>query len=295
MRNTKTIFLEVTAALFLIHSVSLAACPSADLTGDCRVDAADFAVMASQWLFQGVPDDPNVSMEWVYINDPGVEGHEGFVGEMSKYETTNAQFCAFLNAALASGDITVSGDRVYGADGTNEGADFVGEIYFETYDVDSDSQIIYGGGVFSVRSRDGYDMSDHPVVELSWWGATAFCNYYGWRLPTIWEWIAVADYDGTFNYGCGTTIDYSKANYEEINPVGLSSRPYTSPVGYYPAYGYGLCDMTGNVNEWTSFFDYENVICGGSWKSWAEDCLVLFLDGYGPDDTGDFAGFRVCR
>ena len=45
-------------------------------------------------------------MVWVSINDPGVPEHEGFVGQMSKYETTNAQYCQFLNAAIASGDIT---------------------------------------------------------------------------------------------------------------------------------------------------------------------------------------------
>ena len=53
-------------------------------------------------------------MTWVPIDDPGVYGHEGFTGEMSQYETTNAQYCDYLNAALASGDITVSGSYVVG-------------------------------------------------------------------------------------------------------------------------------------------------------------------------------------
>ncbi|MCK5269595.1 MAG: SUMF1/EgtB/PvdO family nonheme iron enzyme, partial [Sedimentisphaerales bacterium] len=143
-------------------------------------------------------------IEWVFIDDdPGVSGHEGFNGDMSKYETTNAQYCEFLNAALDSGDVVVDGDLVKGAVGSNPGADFVGEIYFDTYAADLDSQITYSGGAFSVRSRDGYDMSNHPVVEVSWYGATAFCNYYGYRLPTEWEWQAVADYDGSYTYGCG--------------------------------------------------------------------------------------------
>ena len=209
MRIARIILSVIIAALCLINSpISLAACPKSDLTGDCFVDLEDFAIMASEWLTGDTPD-PNVMMVWVYIDDPGVEGHEGFTGEMSKYETTNAQYCRFLNAALDSGDIIVDANNVYGANGSNDGADFVGEIYFETYPMDTDSQITYSGGTFSVRSRDGYDMSYHPVLELSWYGATAFCNYYDYRLPTIWEWRAVADYDGTFNYGCGTTIDYS--------------------------------------------------------------------------------------
>jgi len=81
--------------------------------------------MASEWLVESVPEDPN-NLTWVYINEPN------FTGYMSKYETTNTQYCVYLNAALASGDIYVSGNRVYGSNGSNGGEDFVDEIYFET-------------------------------------------------------------------------------------------------------------------------------------------------------------------
>ncbi len=60
-----------------------------DATGDCRVDLADLVILASQWLTEGIPE-PDIT--WVSINDPGFSGHEGFNGEMSKYETTNAQY-----------------------------------------------------------------------------------------------------------------------------------------------------------------------------------------------------------
>jgi formylglycine-generating enzyme required for sulfatase activity len=280
---------------------ALAACPSADLTGDCFVDYEDFALMANQWLTEGIPDDP-CNLVWVDINDPGVPGHEGFTGEMSKYETTNAQYCQFLNAALASGDITVGTDNiVYGSNGSNSGADFVGEIYFVTYAASSDSQITYSGGTFSVRSRDGYSMANHPVVMVSWYGATAFCNYYGYRLPTEWEWQAVADYNGSYTYGCGISIDPSKANYGLNNPLALTSYPYTSPVGYYPAYGYGMCDMAGNVWEWTDSCCYAGcdpgyrVLRGGGWDYIVIVCTVTFRFTYYPDLTGSIVGFRVCR
>ena len=213
----------------------LAACPPADLTGDCFVDFNDFALMtaqwpandfndvaaiANQWLTTGSvgPDD----MVWVYINDPGVPGHESFNGYMSKYETTNAQYCEFLNAALASGDIYVDSNIVYGSNGSNSGADFVGEVYFETSAASYYSQVSYSGSMFSVRSRDDYSMANHPVVKVSWYGATAFCNYYGYRLPTEWEWQAVAGFGRSYAYGCGTSINQSKANYYDsdyANPL----------------------------------------------------------------------------
>jgi formylglycine-generating enzyme required for sulfatase activity len=144
-------------------------------------------------------------------------------------------------------------------------------------------------------------MSNHPVVEVSWYGATAFCNYYGYRLPTEWEWQTVADYDGSYIYGCGLTIDHSKANYDRDNPLGLSSEPYTSPVNHYSSYGYGLKGMTGNAMEWTSSCYYagcspdDRVIRGGSWTRDEDECTVSYQSNKSRADTRSYIGFRVCR
>ena len=281
-------------------------CPSADIGGDCIVDFNDFALlaaewsvtdfndvaaMANEWLSEGVPNDP-CNLVWVDINDPGVPGHEGFNGEMSKYETTNAQYCQYLNSAMNDGLITIYNNDVYAVSDTSHR-----QIYFELYPGSSSvSQITYSGGVFSVRSRDGYSMANHPVVEVSWYGATAFCNYYGYRLPTEWEWQAVADYDGSYTYGCGITIDHSKANYRQSNPLNLSSEPYTSPVDYYSSYGYGMNDMAGNVWEWTSTVSGNyRVLRGGSLYLSYGSCTVSKRGTGYPYGSSDSVGFRVCR
>lgn len=287
-----------------------AACPSADWTGDCYVDFEDFAVLASQWdgndftsvavfaeqwLTEGIQE-----IIWVSINDSGAGMKDengnpinqgGFNGQMSKYETTNAQYCQYLNAAKAAGLITVYYNVVYATSDTNHLMP-----YFSTYPANSYSQITYSSGIFSVRNRDGYSMANHPVGEVSWYGATAFCNYYGYRLPTEWEWQAVADYDGSYIYGCGTSIDTNKANYNSDNPLGLTSWPYTTPVGYYPAYGYGMCDMAGNVLEWTSTVSGSFcVIRGGSWYSLDYTCTVSNWYNSVPNNSSSAIGFRVCR
>ena len=280
----------------------------ADINNDGIVDYKDFAIMANHWLVED-PNEPNApDITWVYIDDDGSGmkddsgnpiSHGGFIGYMSKYETTNDQYCEFLNAALASGDIYVSDNIVYGSNGSNSGADFAGEVYFDTYVADSDSQITYLDSTFSVRIRDANDMSNHPVIEVSWYGATAFCNYYGFRLPTEWEWQAVADYDGSYTYGCGTTIDFSKANYLEgdyANPLGLTSYPYTSPVDHYLSYGYGMNDMAGNAWEWTSTVSGSyRVLRGGCWLDSGYDCTVSLWCTYYPGDSSFYVGFRVCR
>jgi hypothetical protein len=307
-------YITILVAVLFVSCFGLpcfAACPSMDFTGDCRVDFKDFAIMAGQWLVDYDSNDlAAMALEWltegiqpivwVDINDPGVSSHEGFNGEMSKYETTNAQYCEFLNAAKASNQITVYTDNVvYATSDTNHS-----HPYFSTEASSSVSQITYSDSAFSVRSRDGYSMANHPVVMVSWYGATAFCNYYGYRLPTEWEWQAVADYDGSYTYGCGTTINFSTANYYDdtngfANPLGLTSKPYTSPVGYYPAYGYGMCDMAGNVWEWTSSlwdpqYDFR-VMRGGCWTINGNYCTVsLWLYDH-PDYWNYDLGFRVCR
>ena len=297
-------------AILLLSASGHAECPSADLTGDCYVGLADFALMAiqwkgdpnradfsamlSQWMMEGVPDDPQ-NLVWAYIDDPGVFGYEGFDGYMSRYKTTNAQYCEYLNAAYADGLITVDNDIVYATSDTGHL-----EPYFDTYIASTYNQITYDGSTFSVRIRDGYDMSDHPVVMVSWYGATAFCNYYGYRLPTEWEWQAAADHDGSYTYGCGTSINQSMANYFDnayANPLGLSSFPYTSPVNHYSSYGYGLNDMAGNVWEWTNsiYSDNYRVVRGGSWSRNDSYCTVTSWDHLNPSSTYSSIGFRVCR
>ncbi|HPS55703.1 MAG TPA: SUMF1/EgtB/PvdO family nonheme iron enzyme [Sedimentisphaerales bacterium] len=312
---------EVKAAYYQITS----GCPQTDLNGDCFVDFEDFALLAnwylcdcslsdgwcdgadfdfslnidtldlekiaSQWLTTK-PVEP--SMTWVDINDPGVDGYEGFVGQMSKYETTNAQYCQFLNAALAASEITVIGNYVKCTTGFYAGQNYY-QINGPGYNYDGAvnggaSRINYTQGSFKVD--DGFE--NHPVTYVSWYGATAFADYYGWYLPTEWQWQAVADYDGTYTYGCGNAINNNEANYYGSNhPNG------TTEVGKFGTYGYQLADMTGNVWEWTSTLwnqDYNyRVLCGGCWYSLAGNSSVSKRGLNSPSLMGYFRGFRVCR
>jgi formylglycine-generating enzyme required for sulfatase activity len=283
--------ITILVAVFFVSCFCLscfAVCPSADLTGDCVVDLADFTEMAEQWLDEGISD--TIGIVWVDINDPG------FKGKMSKYETTNAQYCQFLNAALATGDITVSGNDVIGANGSNSGTDFVGEPYYDLVGIGyayngatngGAARIHYSGGVFRVDS--GFE--NHPVTVVSWYGATAFCSYYGYRLPTEWEWQAVADYDGSYTYGCGTSINNSIANY-----YGSTHPNGTTIVGAFGTYGYGMCDMAGNVWEWTNSWYTVNstrVVRGPHWGSGAAFCVVAYRNYTSPSSRDYNGGFRL--
>jgi hypothetical protein len=238
---------------------------------------------------------PVLDMTWVFVDDRGFSG-EGYVGQMSKYETTNAQYCEFLNTALASGDIAVSGTTVYGANGSNLGADYVGTAYylldgagfvFDGATNGGAARIHYTGSVFVIDM--GFE--NHPVTYASWYGAMAFCNYYDFRLPMAWEWKAVADYKGTYTYGCGTTINNTKANY-----LGSTHPHGTTIVGAFGEYGYGMADMAGNVFEWARDHSSANLsaICGGSWNLNSLYCQLSYESYYDPSGWPHI-GFRVCR
>jgi sulfatase modifying factor 1 len=99
------------------------------------------------------------------------------------------------------------------------------------------------------RFRCGPDYPDHPVVGVSWHDAVEFATWSGKRLPTEaeWEYAARGGLAG-MNYPNGDTLNPSDGNYNKSGKVGPVA------VGSYPANGYGLHDVQGNVVEWV--WDY---------------------------------------
>ena len=54
------------ALAVIAGAVSYAACPSADVSGDCRVNLDDFAIIASEWLTTYDPNDlADMAFEWL--------------------------------------------------------------------------------------------------------------------------------------------------------------------------------------------------------------------------------------
>ena len=89
---------------------------------------------------------------------------------------------------------------------------------------------------------------NHPVVQVSVEDAVAFSSWIGRRLPTESEWEAAARTDLGYKYPWG----------EELNPKALnieqSGFADTCEVDRFDSFanGFNICDMLGNVMEWTS-------------------------------------------
>jgi sulfatase modifying factor 1 len=113
------------------------------------------------------------------------------------------------------------------------------------------------GGRSDIRGK-----LDHPVVHVAYNDARAYADRAGKDLPTEAEWELAAR---------GGLDDVEYAWGDELSPDGRlmantwqgifptrSTKPAgadrTSPVGSFPANGYGIHDMIGNVWAWTSDF-----------------------------------------
>jgi len=110
------------------------------------------------------------------------------------------------------------------------------------------------------RTRSNKSLDDHPVGHIAYKDAEAYAAWAGKALPTEveWQFAARGGLDGAeFAWGDELTPGgRHMANtwqgafpHENLATDGYSR---TSPVGAFPPNGYGLCDMIGNVWEWTT-------------------------------------------
>ena len=209
---------------------------------------------------------------------------------MDKYEVTNAQYKAFIDA------------------NPRWQKDHIPDTYHD-------------GGYLKRWNGNSYPNGkcSHPVTHVSWYAAMAYAKWAGKRLPTEAEWEKAARGKlGGQKYPWGNSIDPSRANYNRN--IGA-----TTLVGEYDPNAYDLYDMTGNVLEWCldvydkDFYthfplrnpvsgtnipkiisDFTNVkdnriLRGGSWFSETQYARVANRRFRPPLHTSASVGFRCVR
>jgi formylglycine-generating enzyme required for sulfatase activity len=207
---------------------------------------------------------------------------EGFW--IDRTEVTNAQFAAFLTA---------------------RGNQREGEVFWLSLE-DADVLIVESDGVFQPKSG----FRNHPVIEVSWYGAAAYCDWVGAVLPTEAQWEYAARGRGGFIYPWGNeSPDSTRLNYNR-------NIDRTTAVGAYPngASWVGALDMVGNVWEWVNDWyepDYyesapsvnptgpdngtKKVLRGGSWLHDALVAQAAYRNGYPPTLQNGYVGFRCAN
>lgn len=292
--------------IVIMFAAILAACAPVDLNApvpvyDTGVDPNAWSAIPAGSFLQGQAADPAL-IDYDY--------------EMMVTDVTVGQYVTFLNETLASGALKVAGNQIVGP---YPGDTFHGvkhEVRIDTGNyiiVPTDnpaSRFTFNGTTFSVIA--GYE--NHPMTNVSWFGAWGYCTFYGWHLPSEMEWEKAARGSGDDRpFPWGDDIARNNANFYASrdpfeNMSAFGSR--TTPVGFYNGKTYdgyvtlgskspyGLYDMVGNVWQWTGDV-YEGMhyrfLRGGSKDTYDMDLRIWVRNNATPMYYSPGVGFRCVR
>jgi len=223
---------------------------------------------------------------------------------MSCFAITNSDYADFLNAI----GIGSNGRQIDGEDP---------EFFIFPSSGSSDWGLHYTNN----RWVPAYSYDYHPVVGVTWYGASAFATYVGGSLPTEAQWEYACRAGTTTPFNTGGYLTSEQANYDWRFPYNgaIENDSYyygkTKHVEEYEPNAFGLYHMHGNVCEWCSdqYDTYPTtpqtnptgapvvdetrlnvVMRGGSWRYKGKFCRSAFR-GFGiPENYRHFdIGFRI--
>ena len=235
---------------------------------------------------------------------------------LDRYEVTNQDFQKFVDAKPYTSTVGQKGV----ASGLVKTTGFFSGTSWEIEEIDKANWQEPAGP----QSLSASEQISHPVVQVSWYDAEAYCTWSGKRLPTEaeWEYAARSGTESEHWWGneapntqrIGNVADIqSKTAYGlELSFPGYDDEhERLAPVGSFEANPWGLHDMIGNVWEWTAdWYDStyyrkspshnpagpstgtQKVKRGGSWQSYR---FLKERAKQSPEDSDDQTGFRCAK
>lgn len=289
------------------------------------------AILVALAALNGAVAHAGVTVETVTVGNPGNAadttgyGAVAYTYQIGKYEVTNAQYAAFLNAAAKT--------DTHGLYNANMGSTQFGGI------TQSGSS-----GSYTYAAKGGFE--NKPVSYVSFWDAARFANWLNngqggadtetggytltsegissnsvsrnaganWVVASEHEWYKAAYYDPMKNGGAGGYWEYAMQNdvlgpnTDFTHPGGANyfdgdyanggyEGPSTTDVGtYVNAHSYyGTFDQSGNVSEWTEEIRFGDgrVTRGGLWDGAEVYLGKSGIDSIAADASYPGIGFRV--
>jgi sulfatase modifying factor 1 len=209
--------------------------------------------------------------------------------QIARTDVTVGQFAEFVDT---TGYVTTA-ERVDAVEGVAGSLVFTGTD--EPVPLDDVSQWWAFRAGAQWRRPDGVNTApeNHPVTQVSYQDAEAYAKWAGRRLPTEDEWVKAA-------LGAGTPPEPGNIWTTPGFPV-VKIKIGTTPVCSFPPNSIGLCDMAGNVWQWTST-DFpvpnEKTIRGGSYLCGEEYCHGYQMDrkmGNNVKNPMPHIGFRLAN
>jgi len=266
---------------------------------------SDFADLEQvEFRVRGIPMAHVPGGQYAMRSLPGKGKDESFKHEqksslpsyyIAKNETTIAMYVDYLNEACGNG-------TGYSSKMAHEGRCGIVRLEDATYG--------------AVPGRE-----DYPVTYVSWYDAVGFLRWCGLRLPTEAEWEKA--YCGGVNldgddlqkkpnpiperrYPWGDEAPDAEGRYRCNYDSEADGFANTAPVASFAEFSspYGVCDMAGNVNEWTldwyttsyhAGLDGFRVVRGGSWLDVPEGCDAVSGATVLPIKEKSIMGFRGVR
>jgi len=246
------------------------------------------------------------------FNDPGMIET---AYEIMVTPVTVAQYARYLNDALAAGTVKIEGNQVVGP---YEGDVFHGHKHEERIDPGDYVHIpLDAPELRLVRNGDAFaaepPYENHPMTMVSWFGARAYCEATGGRLPAQVEWEKAARGEDDRPFPWGDTLTRNIANYynsSDIFEKAFGKGGDTTPVGFYNgrsyegyatldnASPYGVYDMAGNVWQWTADITegmHYRFLRGGSKADYGYMLRIWTRNNAGPTYYSPNIGFRCVR
>ena len=293
-----------------------------DMNGDGELNVVDIVQLVNTILY-------GFNIEFINIEEGPyrVPGSNEILNldynyRIGKYEITNQQYLSYLNTAIANNQIWL-----------DNCIDSIGEECVNGIFLDNDQNIEKSFFVlgnprnyeindynFGIINWNGNEFEiedafylDHPVINVSWFGANHFAEYNGFRLPNYNEWIKAArgETNSSWPWGGGgdmhLKINVLNSQYNTPEEFEYPWPDGTTPVGFYNvqnnmidnASSFGVYDMIGNAWEWINepavFNDNIKKSMGGAWDWGLYNSRLKWISLYTTGQPTWSTGFRVVQ